>query len=75
MHNIKDIRNNIESFKSSLKNRKTNINFNELLDLDQKNRKIIQEKESLEQKKRKYLKNKINLYTRNLSINTICIRI
>ena len=41
MHNIKDIRNNIESFKSSLKNRKTNINFNELLDLDQKNRKII----------------------------------
>ena len=52
MHNIKDIRNNIESFKSSLKNRKTNINFNELLDLDQKNRKIIQEKESLEQKKK-----------------------
>ena len=56
MHNIKDIRNNIESFKSSLKNRKTNINFNELLDLDQKNRKIIQEKESLEQKKKEISK-------------------
>ena len=56
MNNIKDIRNNIESFKSSLKNRKTNINFNELLDLDQKNRKIIQEKESLEQKKKEISK-------------------
>ena len=56
MHNIKDIRNNIESFKSSLKNRKKNINFNELLDLDQKNRKIIQEKESLEQKKKEISK-------------------
>ena len=61
MHNIKDIRNNIESFKSSLKNRKTNINFNELLDLDQKNRKIIQEKESLEQKKKEISKPLIQL--------------
>ena len=56
MHNIKDIRNNIESFKSSLKNRKTNINFDELVDLDQQNRKIIQEKESLEQKKKEISK-------------------
>ena len=62
-HNIKDIKNNIKILKSSLKNIKKNINFNELLDLDQKNRKIIRKK-VLEQKK--YLKNKINLYTRNL---------
>ena len=58
MHNIKDIRNNIESFKKSLKNRNTNINFEEIEELDQKNRKYIQEKESLEQQKKEISKKK-----------------
>ena len=59
MHNIKAIRNNIESFKKSLKNRNTNINFEEIEELDQKNRKYIQEKESLEQQKKEISKKKV----------------
>ena len=58
MHNIKDIRNNIENFKKSLKNRNTNINFDQIEELDKKNRKYIQEKETLEQKKREISKKK-----------------
>ena len=42
MHNIKDIRNNIESFKKSLKNRNVDIDFAEIEELDKKNRKYIQ---------------------------------
>ena len=58
MHNIKDIRNNIESFKKSLKNRNVDIDFAEIEELDKKNRKYIQEKESLEQQKKEISKKK-----------------
>ncbi len=56
MHNIKDIRNNFENFKNIIKLRNISIDFEEILNLDKKNRKLIQEKESLEQEKKKYIK-------------------
>ena len=55
MHNIKDIRSNFENFKNIIKSRNISINLDQILDLDQNNRKLIQEKETLEQEK-KYIK-------------------
>ena len=52
MHNIKDIRNNFDNFKSIIKSRNVSIDLDEILDLDKKNRKLIQEKETLEQEKK-----------------------
>jgi len=56
MHNIKDIRLNLENFKNSLKARNSNVNINELLQLDKSNRDLIQKKELLEQEKKKISK-------------------
>jgi len=52
MHNIKDIRNNFNNFKNIIKLRNISVDLDQILDLDQKNRKLIQEKESLEQEKK-----------------------
>ena len=52
MHNIKDIRNNFDNFKNLIKSRNVSIDLDEILDLDKKNRKLIQEKETLEQEKK-----------------------
>ena len=52
MHNIKDIRNNFDNFKNIIKSRNISIDLEKILDLDQKNRKFIQEKETLEQEKK-----------------------
>ena len=52
MHNIKDIRNNFDNFKNIIKSRNVSIDLDEILDLDKKNRKLIQEKETLEQEKK-----------------------
>ena len=52
MHNIKDIRSNFDIFKNTIKSRNISIDLNKILDLDQKNRKFIQEKETLEQEKK-----------------------
>ena len=52
MHNIKDIRNNFDNFKNIIKLRNVSIDLDEILDLDKKNRKLIQEKETLEQEKK-----------------------
>ena len=56
MHNIKDIRSNFENFKNIIKSRNISINLDQILDLDQNNRKLIQEKETLEQEKKNYIK-------------------
>ena len=56
MHNIKDIRLNLENFKNLLKARNSNVNINELLQLDKSNRDLIQKKELLEQEKKKISK-------------------
>tara|TARA_B110000438_G_scaffold295413_1_gene338370 strand:- start:1176 stop:2435 length:1260 start_codon:yes stop_codon:yes gene_type:complete len=58
MHNIKDIRNNLEFFKTSLKKRFLEIDINIILDLDKENRKLIQEKENLEKEKKEISKSK-----------------
>tara|TARA_B100000700_G_scaffold61318_1_gene67184 strand:+ start:5064 stop:6323 length:1260 start_codon:yes stop_codon:yes gene_type:complete len=52
MHNIKDIRNNFDDFKKIIKSRSVLIDFDKILDLDKKNRLVIQAKESLEQEKK-----------------------
>jgi len=52
MHNIKDIRNNFENFKNIIKSRNISIDLDKILNLDQNNRKLIQEKETLEQEKK-----------------------
>ena len=52
MHNIKEIRNNLDLFKSSLKKRFLETDFDEILELDEKNRKLIQKKENLEKEKK-----------------------
>ncbi len=56
MHNIKDIRKNFEEFKKSIDSRNTDLNIENILSLDEKNRTLIQEKESLEMEKKKYIK-------------------
>ena len=58
MHSIKDIRNDPKKFKESLKKRFLDVDLENLLDLDQKNRKLIQEKETLEKEKKEISKTK-----------------
>jgi len=58
MHNIKDIRNDFDNFKSVIKSRNVSINLDKLIDLDKNNRKLIQEKETLEQEKKEISKKK-----------------
>ena len=82
MHNIKDIRKKPDLFKESLKNRFIDIDLKKLLELDENNRKLIQEKENLEKEKKeiskkkdkslfeksKKISEKISKYTNDLSI-------
>ena len=71
MHNIKEIRNNLDLFKSSLKKRFLKVDINEILELDKKNRKLIQEKESLEKEKRDISKSKDKtLFKKSKDIST-----
>ena len=52
MHNIKSIRENPKHFKKKLESRNIKVNFKDLLDLDKKNRELIQNKEKFEQEKK-----------------------
>jgi len=56
MHNIKEIRNNIHSFRESLKKRFLDFDIDKILKLDEDNRKYIQKKENLENEKKKISK-------------------
>ena len=58
MHNIKNIRNNLDDFKNKIKSRNLDLNFDEILNLDKKNRDLIQKKESLEKEKKDISKSK-----------------
>jgi len=58
MHNIKDIRQNPDIFKKELSKRFVNIDLKKILSLDEKNRKLIQDKETLEKEKKDISKNK-----------------
>tara|TARA_B100000579_G_scaffold434861_1_gene456728 strand:+ start:536 stop:1795 length:1260 start_codon:yes stop_codon:yes gene_type:complete len=52
MHNIKKIRNNFNEFKELIKTRNVNLDFGEIIKIDEKNRKLILEKEKLEKEKK-----------------------
>ena len=58
MHNIKEIRNDIESFTKSIKKRYIDLDIEEIISLDENNRKYIQKKESLEKEKKDISKSK-----------------
>jgi len=71
MHNIKEIRNNLDLFKSSLKKRFLEADLNKILELDKKNRKLIQEKENLEKEKKNISKSKDKtLFKKSKDIST-----
>ncbi len=58
MHNIKDIRKDVDNFKNTIKNRNVDVDFDQILNLDEENRKLIQEKEKLEMEKKSISKSK-----------------
>jgi len=58
MHNIKEIRNNLEAFKEGVHKRFIEIDLNRILLLDENNRKYIQEREVLEKEKKDISKSK-----------------
>ena len=58
MHNIKDIRDNIDDFIKLILKRNVKIDKNNIIDLDKNNRKLIQEKENLEKEKKDISKSK-----------------
>ena len=61
MHSIKDLRNNIDLFKDNLKKRFFEFDTENILNLDQIHRKLIQEKETLEKDTIQELKDRQNL--------------
>jgi seryl-tRNA synthetase len=70
MHNIKDIRNNVQSFKEALKKRFIKLDIEKILTLDEDNRKYIHEKEILEQEKKEISKSKDkSLFEKSKSIS------
>ena len=71
MHNIKEIRNNLDLFKSLFKKRFLEIDFDKILELEKKNRKLIQEKENLEKEKKDISKSKDKtLFKKSKDIST-----
>ena len=58
MHNLKDLRKNIEIFKKKFKDRNLDFNTDEFDKADKNNRELINKKELLEQEKRKLSKSK-----------------
>ena len=48
MHNLKEIRKDLDAFKKNLEKRSLDIDFDKLKNLDIKNRELIQKKETLE---------------------------
>ena len=58
MHNIKEIRQNLEHYKDKLKSRNIDVNYDDLVSLDEKNRSLIQKKELLEKEKKEISKKK-----------------
>ena len=58
MHNIKEIRKDLDFFKKKISERNSTINFDDLISLDIKNRELIQKKEKKEQEKKSLSKSK-----------------
>ena len=71
MHNIKEIRNNIEAFKKALDKRFLDIDVEKILSLDESNRKYIQQREILEKEKKDISKSKDKtLFEKSKNIST-----
>jgi seryl-tRNA synthetase len=76
MHNIKDIRKNLDFYKKKFFDKNIKIDLKILLDLDQKNRNFIQKKEKLEHDKKNISKkNDKKLFdkSRNISVEILKI--
>ena len=58
MHNIKELRKNLSTFKKKLLDRNFDFDTDLFKSLDDKNRKLISEKEKLEQERGDLLKSK-----------------
>tara|TARA_X000001036_G_scaffold415420_1_gene431544 strand:- start:5816 stop:7063 length:1248 start_codon:yes stop_codon:yes gene_type:complete len=58
MHNIKDLRKNLEKYKKKFEDRNFNFKIDEFEELDNNNRKLISKKEKLEQEKKILSKSK-----------------
>jgi len=70
MHNIKLIRQDTDFYKKKLTERNTKIDFKDLLNLDIKNRELIQKKEKLEQEKKSISQKKDkSLFSRSKDIS------
>ena len=70
MHNIKEIRKDFDNFEKLIKNRNINIDIDSIKNLDEKNRELIQKKESLENKKKEISKSKDkNLFEKSKEIS------
>ena len=52
MHNIKEIRKDLDFFKKKISERNSSINFDDLIIFDKENRDLIQQKEKKEQEKK-----------------------
>ena len=76
MHNIKDIRDNIDDFIKLILKRNVKIDKNNIIDLDKNNRKLIQEKEKLEKEKKDISKSKDKtLFEKSKKISSIGLRV
>ena len=58
MHNLKDLRKNLETFKKKFKDRNLDFNTDEFNKIDKINRELINKKELLEQEKKNLSKSK-----------------
>ena len=71
MHNIKEIRNDIDAFKEALDKRFLQIDVNKILSLDESNRQYIQKREILEKEKKDISKLKDKtLFEKSKNIST-----
>jgi len=71
MHNIKEIRNDIKAFKEALDKRFLDIDMDNILSLDESNRKYIQKREILEKEKKDISKSKDKtLFEKSKNIST-----
>ena len=76
MHNIKDIRKNLDFYKKKFFDKNIKIDLKSLLDLDQKNRNFIQKKEKLEHEKKNISKqNDKKLFDKSRSISVEILKI
>ncbi len=70
MHNIKDIRDNLDNFKKLISKRNVKVETNNISELDKQNRTLIQNKELLEKEKKDISKKKDqNLFKKSKEIS------